>query len=251
MRFSSKPPVVVAAALLLGLMAATPVVALDDIDVIDDAASATQPAVRRMNATQTQEPPPPPQPQSVQYRVTLVLDWTASTHPSTVPPSAHISPTVIASHSQVGDLFVAGALASNGIEQMAETGGTSLLRTELSGDPTVTGVRVGSRIDDAGQESFTVTLTQEASMVSLVTMLAPSPDWFVGIRDQPMFVDGVWVDDVSRDLSNYDAGTDNGTDWQSANFDTDPAQVISGPRDASFAAAVAENPFARVVIERL
>lgn len=220
-------------------------------DEIQGSATVTALAGRVGNATQTRLPPPPPQPQSASYRVTIVLDWTSTTHPSTVPPNAHISPTVVASHGQVGDLFVRGVLASNGIEQMAETGSTSALRSELAGDSTVTGVQVGSRIDDAGQQSFTVTLTQDASMVSLVTMLAPSPDWFVGLRDESLFVDGEWVQNASLDLANYDAGTDNGSSWQSPNSDTNPAQVISGPRDAAFAAAVAENPFARVIIERL
>ncbi|MFK7919820.1 MAG: spondin domain-containing protein [Ilumatobacter sp.] len=218
---------------------------------INGAATATMLADRRGNATQTKPPPPPPQPESATYRVTIVLDWTSSTHPLTVPPNAHISPTVVATHGQIGDLFVRGALASNGIEQMAETGGTSILRSELAGDPTVTGVQTGSRIDDAGQQSFTVTLTQGAPMVSLVTMLAPSPDWFVGIRDRSMFVDGEWVQVITTDLANYDAGTDSGSTWTSSNFDTNPAQVISGPRDAAFIAGAAEEPFARVIIERL
>lgn len=248
MRFSSIVPVAASAAVVVGLLAGVSTVHAEEIQ---GSATATQAAVRIGNATQTKPPPAAPQPQSANYRVTLVLDWTSSTHPSTVPPNAHISPTVVASHGEVGDLFVRGALASNGIEQMAETGSTFALRSELNGDSTVTDVQVGSRIDDAGQESFTVTLTQDASLVSLVTMLAPSPDWFVGIRDQSMFVDGAWVQNISLDLSNYDAGTDSGPSWQSANSDTNPAQVISGPRDAAFAAAVAENPFARVIIERI
>lgn len=248
MRFSSFVPVVASASVAVGLLVGAGTVVADEIQ---GSATVTASADRIGNTTQTRPLPPPPQPQSASYRVTIVLDWTSSTHPTTVPPNAHISPTVVASHGQIGDLFVRGALASNGIEQMAETGNTSALRSELAGDSTVTDVQVGSRIDDAGQQSFTLTLTQDASMVSLVTMLAPSPDWFVGIRDESLFVDGVWVENASMDLSNYDAGTDSGPSWQSANSDTNPAQVISGPRDAVFAAAVAENPFARVIIERI
>jgi len=239
-------PIAAAALVAVGVTAAASTVA-----TIDGAAAANAPAERIENQTQTQEPPPAPQPAMARYRVTIVSTWTAASHPTTLPSNSHFSPTVVAAHGEAGDLFVRGAFASPGIEQMAESGGTSTLRNELAGDPTVSSVRTGTSISGAGEQSFEITLDQGASMVSLVTMLAPSPDWFVGIRDEAMFSDGAWSSSVTLDLRPYDAGTDSGAFFRSPNADTNPPQVISGSRDAAFDAAIAEGSFGRVVIERI
>ncbi len=181
----------------------------------------------------------------------MFSDWTQASHPTTLPPNSHFSPVVVVTHSEVGDLFARDALASDGIEQMAETGSTSTLMTETAADASITSTQVGTSIFGAGSNQFVVTLTQEARLLSAVTMLAPSPDWFVGVRDVSMFVDDEWLDAVELTLSNYDAGTDSGTSWSSPNAFTSPAAVISGPRDAAFAEAAAEGSFGRILIERL
>ena len=134
---------------------------------------------------------------------------------------------------------------------MAEVGATSTLRNELNADDLVTEVRVGSSIFGAGKNTFEVRAAQLDNYLSVVTMLAPSPDWFSGVRDVELFVDGAWVDRIEVDLSNYDAGTDSGTSWRSSNADTSPAQVISSSRDAAFTAGAAEGRFGRVIVERI
>jgi hypothetical protein len=245
---TSKIPAASAAFVAAGLMIGMSTVSAADIDT---AASATASAKRIGNQTSTADPPPEPQPQSVQYRVTVISDWTSSSHPATLPSNSHFSPAVVAVHADAGDLFRGGATASPGIEQMAELGSTGTLLAELDGDETVLDVERGSSIFGAGQNRFTVTLTQEARLVSAVTMLAPSPDWFVGVRDVELFVDGEWIDRVEIDLSSYDAGTDSGTSWRSPNADTNPALVISEPRDAAFTAGAVEGRFGRLVVERI
>lgn len=63
-------------------------------------------------------------------------------------------------------------------------------------------------------------------MVTLVTMVAPSPDWFVGIRDLNRFQNGDWISTLSVDLDPYDAGTDSGTTYQSPDRETSPRGTI-------------------------
>lgn len=215
---------------------------------IDGAGSATASATRLGNQEAIKPLPPPP---TARYRVTIVSEWTAASHPVTRPGNSHFSPTVLANHGVAGDLFVVGVPASPGIEQMAETGATGTLRAELAGDGSVSDVLTGSSIFGVGQNSFDVTAGRGDDLISLVTMLAPSPDWFVGIHDVDLLRSDGWIDRLELDLGNYDAGTDSGPGFTSANADTNPAQVISGPRDAAFAQAAAENRFGRVVIERL
>jgi hypothetical protein len=47
--------------------------------------------------------------------------------------------------------------------------------------------------------------------MSLVTMIGPSPDWFVGVSGFDLCLSNcTWMEDASFDLFPYDAGTDSG-----------------------------------------
>jgi len=208
-------------------------------------------------AEQVQTNPPPATP-TARYRVTLNANWTSSTHPGSLPPNEHFSPPVIAVHSAPGAMFTVGSLASPGIEAMAEVGSTGGLISELTGSGQVSTVDAGSRIPGPGSSApavssptFDVDVSQSGHLISVVSMLAPSPDWFVGFADRATFVDGQWIDSVTFPLGNYDSGTDSGPGFTSGNADTQPAQPISGPRDSAFIAAAAENPFATVTITKI
>ncbi|MFT6765016.1 MAG: hypothetical protein ACJAXA_003697 [Candidatus Aldehydirespiratoraceae bacterium] len=135
---------------------------------------------------------------------------------------------------------------------MAESGNTSTLVTEMAAGSTVAAQNVSSTaIFGAGSHTLTMTLSQDASLISTVTMLAPGIDWFVGMRDQSMFQNGTWVSRVERNLANYDSGTDSGAAFDSANSDTNPRSVVSGLSDPAFIAAAAEGSFVRTLIERI
>jgi hypothetical protein len=193
----------------------------------------------------------PPARESARYRVTVVLEWSPATHPATLPPGWHTSPPVVAAHQTPGNLVPVDSIASPGIESMAETGKTSLLLDELAVNPAVGGVDTGQRVDGAGTDELEVDVTQSTPLLSLVTMLAPSPDWFVGVADVPLFDDGSWTERVELDVTPWDAGTDSGVEFTSDNVDTQPRQAISGPRDSTYVAASNEGRFGYVVIERI
>ena len=63
-------------------------------------------------------------------------------------------------------------------------------------------------------------------LVTVVSMLAPSPDWFVGVAGLSLLEDGDWVDERVATLFAYDAGTDSGTTYTSPNADTSPPEPI-------------------------
>ena len=69
-------------------------------------------------------------------------------------------------------------------------------------------------------------------------MLAPSPDWFVGVSALPLVEDGEWRERVEVMLRVYDAGTDDGAVFTAANADSQPPQPItrltSDPGDTDF-----------------
>ena len=108
---------------------------------------------------------------------------------------------------------------------MAETGATEVFVPEVQ-----TLVRSGyaheaikgRRIDSPGQDSQELTFTIEHNLLTFVSMIAPSPDWFVGTNEVSMIQDGEWVDGFQIELAAYDAGTDSGSDFTSSDQDTQP-----------------------------
>ena len=60
---------------------------------------------------------------------------------------------------------------------------------------------------------------------SSINMIAPSPDWFVGV-DSLSLKDGSgkWYRKITCDLLAYDAGTEQGSDFKQGNSSTKPVE---------------------------
>ena len=230
-----------AGSLVVGVVGAAP-------SGVSTSARATQSAVR--SATQTQVVPPAA-PSTARYRVTINIGFNSITHPGLAPVGAHVSDPVIATHGAPGAMFAVGEFASAGIESMAERGLTAPLLAELRADPSVREATTTDGVTGVGTRSVELQLEQSADLLSLVTMLAPSPDWFIGFADLDLFVDGAWAVRVELPLGSYDAGTDSGSRFVSNDADTQPRQPIAGPGDAEFVSAAAQQPFGTVVIARI
>ena len=73
-----------------------------------------------------------------------------------------------------------------------------------------------------------IEVNTEYPLVSFITMIAPSPDWFVGVHDFNLCdtTTGKWKESRTRDLPPYDAGTDSGPRFQSGNIATNPPEDI-------------------------
>jgi len=129
-------------------------------------------------------------------------------------------------HSADFHLWEPNAIASNGIERMAETGSNTVLTSELSAaidfglaEQVLT---LGSISSSPGDLNRNFIVHRDYPLLSLVAMIAPSPDWFVGIHDVNLRPDGVWAQELSFDLYAYDSGTDAGTNYSSSNSDITP-----------------------------
>lgn len=165
------------------------------------------------------------------YRVTFNATWSAETHPTNFPSGPHFSGLVGATHHGDVRLWQTGEIASDGIERMAETGGTSELLHEIEHlieDGDAHGELSGGGLSTSpATVSLTFGAVSSHPFVTLVSMVAPSPDWFVGVSALPLMEDGAWRKRVEVDLRVYDAGTDDGTVFTAANLDTDPAEPIT------------------------
>ena len=92
-------------------------------------------------------------------------------------------------------------------------------------------------------------------LVSFITMIAPSPDWFVGVHDFDLCnrTTGEWEDSRGRDLPLYDAGTDSGTDFTSDDKPTNPPEnieLITNNTEGSLKTNKPLERFARLTFEK-
>jgi hypothetical protein len=179
--------------------------------------------------TATPLPTEPPAP-SAEYQLTFDATWSADTHPTDFPPNPHFSGLIGAAHTPDVRLWAAGELASPGIRNMAETGGKSPLDAEIDALIAEGSACVAISGQGVNPSPGTVTVVFVASLdcpvVSVVTMIAPSPDWFVGVSGLSLLEDGRWVVRETVELYPYDAGTDSGTSYTSPDLATADPELI-------------------------
>ena len=198
------------------------------------------------------------QPESfADYRITFDGSWSAETHATLFPSNAHFSGLVGAVHNDQVVFWEPGQIASDGIELMAETGGKSIFLQEI--ESAINSGYALSAIDgpgiatSPGSASVEVRVTIDNPLVTLTTMLAPSPDWFAGFHNVRLHDGESFVQSVSIDGFVYDSGTDSGPQYTSDDSDTQPrtpiARTNSDPADSPFIEGL---PIAgRFIIERL
>ena len=100
-----------------------------------------------------------------------------------------------------------------------------------------------------GKWSMTISAKDMYSKVSLITMIAPSPDWFVGVDSYDLCgADGKWKESDMKELPAWDAGTDSGMNFASKNSPTMPYDVITQITSSSNTVIRddANKPFAKV-----
>ena len=161
-----------------------------------------------------------------EYRLTFVGEW----NQQPLPNGAHFTPLIGATHGSPGAVFSVGSLASQGVENVAETGSTPELIGEINAG--IAGGTIGSlisrpgNIDNVQTITFDFTVSSDHSLLTILTMIAPSPDWFVGLRDFELRPNSVWIDEITLELNSYDAGTENGSTFSLSNPPTNPQGLI-------------------------
>jgi len=165
------------------------------------------------------------------YRITFNSSWSANTHATLFPANPPFSGLVGAVHNDQVVFWEPGQIASAGIELMAETGSKSIFLREI--DRAINSGYALAAIDgpgivtSPGRASITIRVTAENPLVTLTTMLAPSPDWFAGFHGVRLHNGQSFVQSVSVDGILYDSGTDSGQRYTSRNSDTQPREPIS------------------------
>ena len=169
--------------------------------------------------------------QMVNYTVEFESTWSANTHPTDFPSNPHFSGLVGGTHDNSVTFWETGQLASLGIKRMAEWGSPTQLLAEVQdainagqAETAIAGPGMG---DSPGTVSTLVQLTPDYPLVTLVSMVAPSPDWFIGVGNLDLRPGGIWVTELVVDLYSYDAGTDSGPSYASPDQPTVPPEPIA------------------------
>ena len=169
---------------------------------------------------------------SATYDITFTSIWNAVDHTS-VPGGAHWSKLVGATHKTTNTFLQIGNLASTGIKNIAETGNNTVFNTEVSteiingeADKYIDGSNLGTATGNILISDLAV--TKEFPLLTLVSMIAPSPDWIIAINSYNLLdTGGDWKTSVTIDMFAYDAGTDSGIDYSSSNIVTNSPETIS------------------------
>jgi len=199
-------------------------------------------------------PAPPTVAAAARYRVTLEATWSASTHPTDAPPDPHFSPLIGATHRDPVRFWSPGALASEGMRRMAEEGRTAPLDEEIR-SAIATGqaqhLLVGGALSRSpGTIELEIEVSRDYPLVTLVTMVAPSPDWFVGVTALRL-LEGDWVSERRVTLQPWDAGTDSGETFRSPNRASDPREPIRVIEDGPFRVGSSVPPVGTFTFRRL
>lgn len=170
------------------------------------------------------------------YSITFTSVWSQDTHPhpsGALPSNAHWSRLVGAVHNSDVVFVEMGELASQGVENIAETGSNGVFFSEVNNAISTAdalSIIEGGDLDSSEGQIFIseVLVNEDYPLITLLSMIAPSPDWMIAVNGVSVLdTNGDWLNQVELDVYPYDAGTDSGVDYTSPNNDTDPQEPIS------------------------
>jgi len=168
--------------------------------------------------------------QTATYSVTFHATWTDVTHPVEYPAGPHFSGLAVINHDSTVSFWDPGELASPGIELMAETGSRTTINQEYNAAISAGSAESRKGIDPLwnvpGSVNFQMAFSTDYPLATLVCMIAPSPDWFVGVSGLDLRSGNGWVNELVVDLYPYDAGTDNGPSYSQPDQPTLPPEAI-------------------------
>jgi hypothetical protein len=166
-----------------------------------------------------------------EYTVVVKSAWTAALHPFEYPAAGaltgpHFSGLIGAAHNASYAIFSEGSMPTPGLERLSEEGKHEPLSDEIKA-ATSAGT-AGPLFESGPLRDFndslvaTVKVDEAHPMVSLVMMVAPSPDWFTGVSGVNLMENGAWVPTKTLDLLAYDSGGDDGTTYKAPDKDNNP-----------------------------
>jgi hypothetical protein len=160
------------------------------------------------------------------YDISVTTIWNMMDH-SSVPGGAHWSDLIGATHNTAGEFVNLMEMSSIGIRNVAENGYNVPIIQEIN--DAIAANRADQLLQVAFPDGAEVTtgfmgteISADFPFVTLVSMVAPSPDWFIAansvhLRSGNPSVNNGWKETFTMDLFAYDAGSDLGMNYGDPN----------------------------------
>ncbi|XP_050528675.1 spondin-1 isoform X2 [Daktulosphaira vitifoliae] len=168
------------------------------------------------------------------FELTFEGMWSRHTHPKDYPDDnwqTRFSDVIGASHKYDYRFWEQGHVASEGMNSIARNGATSTLESELKSQSdkirTIIKARGISYPNITGKTFAVFRVDQEHHLVSVVSFMYPSPDWFVGISGLELCLPNCnWITNKTINLFPWDAGIDSGVTYNASDYPTVPRTTV-------------------------
>jgi len=206
--------------------------------------------------TAASTPPAPPRAAGpAEYTVIVKSLWTKRNFPLEYPTNdARFSGLIGASHNARYAIFTVGRKPTRGLERLSEEGKHSPLNDEIQ-----TAIDAGNaleKFESGNLKNFsdsmvtTVRVDPAHPLISVVTMIQPSPDWFAGASGVSLSENGGWVKRRTVTMVAYDAGADAGTTYKSADRPRNPTRPTTRSTNRHFLSHGKARPVATLTLVR-
>ncbi|MFV9551542.1 spondin domain-containing protein [Algibacter sp. PT7-4] len=177
------------------------------------------------------------------YNITFTNYWNANDHNNgnALPSNAHWSDLVGVNHNNNVTFLEIGGTATTGVENIAEIGNSSTFQSvdvqnAINANHAQQFFNAGDLFLSSGSSTIVyngLEVNENYSLLTMLTMIAPSPDWMVAINSINLREGNTWKPEINIDLFPYDAGTEEGTTYSLTNAATNPQETISDIRGVS------------------
>nr|XP_018916487.1 PREDICTED: spondin-1-like isoform X1 [Bemisia tabaci] len=193
--------------------------------------------------------------------------WSRHTHPKDFPSNSWLtrfSDVIGASHTSEYRFWEYGGFASEGLRQVAESGAPRMLESELKSQSkhirTIIKARGISYPNVTGKTFAVFRVDKKHHLISVVSMIDPSPDWIVGVSGLELCLPNcTWVQSKTFNMYPWDIGTDSGITYISPDIPTVPRDRIQkittswpdDPKSPFYDPSGAEmKPLARLILNQ-
>lgn len=174
------------------------------------------------------------------YDITFQSTWNSTDH-GTLPANAHWSDLVGANHNSNITFLEIGAMASPGIESVAEDGSNGSFNSEVLAEINAGNAEqwLQKPVDPfnaiASASLNDIIISEDFPLITLASMIAPSPDWMIAVNSLNLWdtSNNKWKESFTIDLYPYDAGTEEGLNYAINNAETNPQGLITNVAGAT------------------
>ena len=193
------------------------------------------------------------------YTIVVKSTWTVATHPFEYPAPGvltgpHFSGLIGTAHNAGYQIFSEGTSPTPGLEHLSEEGKHTPLDEEIRA--AIAAGNAGMLVETDALRNFndslvaTIHVDSLHPLVSMVMMVAPSPDWFTGISNVNLMENGQWVSSRRFDLIGWDSGGDDGTTYKAPEMDTSPKKPTSRAMTPHFVINGVDVPVGSLTLTR-